>query len=91
MRNIIILFCFLFAGLPLTVCAQQEFVLKGSVMDVKKQTVPGVNIYVKNSPGMGVASDNDGNYQIKVKVADVVVFSFIGFRTKEILIDKEMK
>lgn len=91
MKNIIILFCFLFAGLPLTVCAQQEFVLKGSVMDVKKQTVPGVNIYVKNSPGMGVASDNDGNYQIKVKVADVVVFSFIGFRTKEILIDKEMK
>lgn len=91
MRNIIILFCFLFAGLPLTVCAQQEFVLKGSVMDVKKQTVPGVNIYVKNSPGMGVATDNDGSYQIKVKVADVVVFSFIGFRTKEILIDKEMK
>ncbi len=91
MRNIIILFCFLFAGLPLTVCAQQEFVLKGSVMDVKKQTIPGVNIYVKNSPGMGVATNNDGSYQIKVKVSDVVVFSFIGFRTKEILIDKEIK
>lgn len=90
MKNMILFFCFLFVGLPSAVWAQQEFMLKGSVVDVKKQTIPGVNIYVKNSPGIGVASGNDGTYQIKVKVSDVVVFSFIGFRTKEILIDKEI-
>lgn len=91
MKNIILFFCFLFVGLPLTVLAQQqEFVLKGVVLDKAKQTVPGVNIYVKNSPGVGVASDDEGKYQIKVKVSDVVVFSFVGYRTKEILMDKKI-
>lgn len=89
MKNILF-FCFLLIGLPLAVCAQQEFMLKGTVVDKNKQSIPGVSIYVKNSPGLGVASSNNGTYQIKVKVSDVLVFSFVGYRTKEILIDKQI-
>lgn len=91
MRNIILSLYFLLVGLPLTLFAQQDFTIKGVVTDATtKQTVPGVNIYVKNSPGTGVATNMDGEYQIKVKVSDVLVFSFIGYKQKEILIDKKM-
>ena len=88
MKNRIVLLCILLVGIPSVVFAQQEFTLKGMVTSVKKESIPGVNIYVKNSPGVGIATDVDGRYSIKVKVSDVVVFSFIGYRTKEILMDK---
>lgn len=91
MKNIILYLCFLFVGFPSVLLAQQEFTLKGTVIDNKtKETIPGVNIYIKNSPGTGDATDVDGKFQIKVKVSDIVVFSFIGYKSKEVLIDKKM-
>lgn len=90
MKNIILLLCLLTGIQPFTVWAQpKDFVLEGTVYDQHKQPIPGVNIYVKNSPGRGMATDSDGKYRIKTKISDVLVFSFIGYKTKEVLIDKE--
>lgn len=90
MKNIILLLCLLIGVQPLTTWAQpKEFVLEGTVFDQQKQPIPGVNIYVKNSPGRGVATNPDGKYQVKTKISDILVFSFIGYKTKEILIAKE--
>lgn len=89
-RITILLWYLLVCLLPLNVFAQETFTIKGVVTDKQKQTMPGVSIYVKNSPGIGVASSLDGTYQMKVKVSDVLIFSFIGYKPKEILISKEI-
>lgn len=91
MKKIIIFICFFLVGLPFILMAQQEFTLKGVVKDGKtNETLPGVNIYVKNSPGTGVVTDINGLYQIKIKISDMLSFSFMGYEVKEVLIDKKM-
>lgn len=45
--------------------------------------LPGVNVVEKNT-GNGTISDIDGNYSITVKPNAVLVFSYIGFQTKEV-------
>lgn len=92
MKRIIILSGFLLLFLiPFNAWAQEEFIVKGIVTDKSKQTMPGVSVYIKNSPGIGVATDTDGAYKIKVKVSDVVIFSFVGYKTKEVLVSKKVE
>lgn len=50
--------------------------------------MPGANVLVKNSTS-GVQSDFDGNYQISVTSRDVLIFSYIGFVTKEIPVSNQ--
>jgi iron complex outermembrane receptor protein len=47
------------------------------------QPLPGVNILIKGT-AQGTATDFDGNYQITVNNGDVIVFSYVGYRTLEI-------
>ena len=47
--------------------------------------LPGVNVIIKGT-STGTQSDFDGNYTIKAKTGEVLVFSFIGMITKEITI-----
>jgi len=49
-------------------------------------TLPGVSVLVKNSI-KGTDTDFDGNFALNVKKGDVLVFSFLGFKPKEILIE----
>ncbi|WP_298484715.1 TonB-dependent receptor [uncultured Maribacter sp.] len=44
--------------------------------------IPGVNIIVKGTAN-GTASDFDGNYQINASSGDILVFSYIGYKTIE--------
>lgn len=47
--------------------------------------IPGVSVYVKGSPSSGTQSEATGNF--KLTVADdarILVFSFIGYKTKEV-------
>ncbi|HCW07793.1 MAG TPA: SusC/RagA family TonB-linked outer membrane protein [Cytophagales bacterium] len=50
--------------------------------------LPGVNILVTGS-SIGTTSDADGNYSISATENDVLVFSFIGYTTKEILVGSQ--
>ncbi len=62
----------------------QQAQISGTVTDSKQVPLPGVNIVEKGTTN-GVVSDFDGNYSITVSSENaVLVFSFIGFRTKEI-------
>ncbi|MBJ7880123.1 SusC/RagA family TonB-linked outer membrane protein [Gelidibacter salicanalis] len=47
--------------------------------------IPGVNIIVKGTNN-GTITNFDGNYQINAKTNDVLLFSYIGFKTKEITV-----
>ncbi|GAA4813929.1 TonB-dependent receptor [Litoribaculum gwangyangense] len=49
---------------------------------VDSQPIPGVNVIIKGS-SQGTATDFDGNYSIEASPNDVLVFSFLGYMTKE--------
>ena len=70
--------------LPMSFFAQQS--VSGSVTEsATGLSLPGVNIIVKGTNN-GTTTDFDGNYTItNVESENVLVFSFLGFTTKEVL------
>lgn len=50
--------------------------------------LPGVNVIIKGTT-TGSATDFDGNFQIQASNGDVIVFSYIGYITKEITYNGE--
>ena len=57
----------------------------GTVTDqADASPLPGVNILVQGT-SMGASTDFDGNYSIKVNEGDVLVFSYLGYVTQEIV------
>lgn len=67
----------------LPIYAQNTSNVKGNVSDESGIPLPGVSIVVKNTT-KGTATDFDGNYSIDVKSSDILVFSFLGYKTQEI-------
>jgi TonB-linked SusC/RagA family outer membrane protein len=58
-------------------------VISGKVNDAQGMPIPGVTIMIKGSK-QGTYSDLDGNYNIDAGDKDILVFTYIGFVTKEI-------
>ena len=65
--------------------SSQNITIKGVVTDKSSnETLPGVNVIVKNT-SIGGVTDFNGKYQISnVPKGSVIVFSFIGYGTKEV-------
>ncbi|RZT96426.1 TonB-linked SusC/RagA family outer membrane protein [Ancylomarina subtilis] len=64
---------------------QEKKEVKGTVTDADGNTLPGVSVVVKGST-TGVATDIDGNYNIKIESDNaVLVFSFVGMLSQEIV------
>jgi TonB-linked SusC/RagA family outer membrane protein len=57
----------------------------GTILDSTGETLPGVNISIKGTT-IGTVSDIDGNYVILASSENVIVFSFIGHTSQEILV-----
>lgn len=60
-------------------------IIKGSVKDENGLPIPSANVTIKGKPG-GVTTDFDGNYSIDAQNGDVIVISFIGYSSKEIIV-----
>lgn len=68
--------------IPATLFAQTN--VSGTVTDVANALpLPGVNVLVKGTT-TGASTDFDGNYTIALNVGDVVVFSYLGYKTLEV-------
>jgi TonB-linked SusC/RagA family outer membrane protein len=64
--------------------AVAEQTINGNITDEGNSGIPGVNVLEKGTNN-GVVSDKDGKYSINVKDGNsVLVFSFIGYVTKEV-------
>ncbi|UII31628.1 TonB-dependent receptor [Fulvivirga ulvae] len=63
--------------------AQNDQVVSGKVFSETDEPLPGVSIVIKDS-NQGTITDVDGNYSLKASSNDVLVFSFIGYRTQEV-------
>ncbi len=59
----------------------QEKTISGTVSD-ETGPLPGVSV-MKKGTSSGTETDFDGNYTILAKEGDVLIFSFIGMKTKE--------
>lgn len=76
-----ILFVLLLAVSILTHAQQSN--ISGKVSGTDDLGIPGVNVVVKGT-GAGTITDFDGKYQIKVENGQTLVFSFIGYTSKEV-------
>jgi TonB-linked SusC/RagA family outer membrane protein len=61
----------------------QQVKIKGTVTDTNNETLPGVSVVLKSDPAKGVMTNMDGEYEITVSANNTLVFSFIGYVTKE--------
>ena len=85
-KTLLMLFCSFLV--VLTLHAQQKTV-KGKVTDGTSNVgLPNVSIIEKIS-GKGVISDTEGRFSIAVPEKAILVFSFIGYETKEITVGNQ--
>ena len=60
--------------------------VKGKVIDSKGQVLAGVNVIVKDTQ-TGTSTNSNGEFAINVNSdADVLVFSFIGYQTQQVVV-----
>ena len=63
----------------------QNTVIKGTVSD-NLGTLSGVTVIIKGTQS-GTLTDIDGNFQISAKPNDILLFSYLGYQTQEVLIN----
>ena len=85
MRKKITLSFLVFFATTFSLLFAQSITVNGKVSDDSGNALPGVNIQVKGT-STGTSTDFDGNYEINASQGDVLVFSFLGFKTKEVSI-----
>lgn len=59
--------------------------ISGTVTDPSSMPLPGVNVIVKGTQ-KGASTDFDGNYSISVATGQTLLFSYVGFKTKEVVV-----
>ncbi len=63
----------------------QAQTITGLVSDETGAGLPGVNIHIKGTT-QGTTTDLNGNYTMQASKGDVLVFSFIGYDTREVTV-----
>ena len=71
-----------------TMVLAQEKTVSGAVNDQDGLPLPGVSVLIKGTT-TGVQTDFDGNYSIEVNNGDTLVFSYLGFKSQEIIITNQ--
>jgi TonB-linked SusC/RagA family outer membrane protein len=85
MKKHIIILVFLIST-SLNLAAQANIYVSGTVKDAKGEALIGVSITIKDVPGMGTVTDLDGHYKLKMEPYHTLVFTYIGYETKEVLV-----
>ncbi|HYF69165.1 MAG TPA: TonB-dependent receptor [Ohtaekwangia sp.] len=70
----------------------QDQQITGTVRDENGQTLPGVSILLKGSSGIGTTTGSNGDYTLAVPANQkdaVLVFSFIGYKTAEVVVGSQ--
>lgn len=81
MKKILLLTLFLFSGL--LVLHAQEISVSGTITDSDGDALPGVNVVIKGS-STGTTTDFDGKFTIVAPSQGTLLFSYLGFATKEV-------
>lgn len=85
----LLLFPIMFLVIASTQVLAQDRVIKGKVISIEDgMSLPGANVRIKKS-NKGTITDMNGEYSISVSAGDVLVYSFIGMKTKEITVSSQ--
>jgi TonB-linked SusC/RagA family outer membrane protein len=68
--------------------AMAQVAISGKVSDATNQPLPGANIIIKGT-STGAQTDFDGNFTILANSGDILVISYLGFVSKEIVVGNE--
>ena len=66
----------------------ESLVAQGVVKDENGEPIPGVSVLIKGTV-TGTATDNKGNFQLKVAKNSALIFSFLGMETKTVFVETE--
>ena len=62
--------------------------ISGTITDGNGEALVGVSVFVKGT-GKGTLTDVDGNFKVNAEKSDILVFSFVGFKTQEITVGEQ--
>jgi iron complex outermembrane receptor protein len=85
MKNYLLI-CFLFLG---SFVFSQESKVSGTVLDNQSQPIPGVSVAIKGT-NKGTITNFDGEYSVEASLGQTLVFNFIGFDDREVVIDRTL-
>lgn len=93
MKRLLIIQLLLLCVFGLSAQKAATFTMEGVVTDPTMDNEPmiGVNVFLKNQPGVGTITDLNGKFSIKAKKGDILVFSYIGCENFEYHVQKEEK
>ncbi|MCH5328467.1 MAG: SusC/RagA family TonB-linked outer membrane protein [Coprobacter sp.] len=77
------LFILILLLLPMTVRGQQAGTITGTVTDQSGEPLIGVSVLVKGTT-TGCSTGIDGDFTIKANTGNTLVFSYLGYATKEV-------
>lgn len=83
--NVIYLIFILLFALPLFGFGQEKAITGTVISSGDQLPLAGATVIIKGT-STGATTDFDGNYSINANTGDVLVFSFVGFKTTEITI-----
>jgi iron complex outermembrane receptor protein len=83
MKNYLLI-CLLFLG---NFVFSQESKISGTVLDNLSQPMPGVSVAIKGT-NKGTITNFDGEYDVKASLGQTLVFTFMGFDPREVVIDR---
>ena len=75
--------------LPISVFAQTRKITGKISASTNAEPLQGVNVLIKGNNRKGAITDNQGAFSLEATPNDVLVISFIGFKTKEIRVGTE--
>jgi len=93
MKNYIIILIILWGGFTHSFAQNSKVMVTvtGRVTNEQKEPLIGVSVIVKNEPGLGVTTNNNGEFTIKMEQYQWLVFSYVGSETQEVLIKDKLK
>ncbi|UCS91705.1 TonB-dependent receptor [Echinicola marina] len=68
------------------VTAVEKSAISGIVSDTNGEPLPGASVLIEGEPNKGTVTDIDGSYSIDVDQGKTLIFSYIGFETKKVVV-----
>ncbi|HBI87529.1 MAG TPA: SusC/RagA family protein, partial [Sphingobacterium sp.] len=90
MKSVILTMLWLWVYIVPLFAQQEKIEVMGKVTDIKSAPLLGVSITVKDQAGLGVTTDAEGNYKMKVNRYQTLVFSSVGYEKKEVLVKDKL-
>lgn len=88
MKTIIKWLGFFFAVILFPVMAWSQALRMGTVSDPQGAPIAGVTIKVKGT-SQATVTDESGTFRLRLKAGDVLVYSFIGYKSREVTFSNE--